>query len=84
MTTVRDLINALSRFNQDRVIILAKDPEGNGYSPLAGIDEGLYVPTSTWAGDMYYWDSGDHETMQLYDEILASGGQKALVLGPVN
>ena len=35
-------------------MILQKDAEGNGYSPLYGVDsEAVYVPESTWSGDVY-------------------------------
>ena len=35
-------------------VVLQKDSEGNGYSPLAGADpEAVYIPDSTWSGDVY-------------------------------
>jgi len=50
---VKELINYLKGFDPETEIVLQKDSEGNGYSPLAGADEGYYVPDSTWSGDFY-------------------------------
>lgn len=36
-------------------IILQKDPEGNGYSPLRGADpDCIYVEDNTWSGLIYH------------------------------
>lgn len=38
----------------DVELIMQKDAEGNGYSPLSGIDfDVVYVPESTWSGEVY-------------------------------
>lgn len=38
----------------DCELIMQKDSEGNGYSPMAGIDfDVVYVPDSTWAGEVF-------------------------------
>jgi|WetSurMetagenome_2_1015567.scaffolds.fasta_scaffold15150_2 hypothetical protein len=37
--TVRQLIKELQKLPQNRQVILQKDAEGNGYSPLAGVDD---------------------------------------------
>ena len=58
--TVRQLIEALSRCpNPDAIVILQKDAEGNGFSPLrdeasndVSIVEG-YVADSTWSGEVH-------------------------------
>jgi hypothetical protein len=35
-------------------VILQKDSAGNGYSPCAGADDAaVYVPDSTWSGNVY-------------------------------
>lgn len=59
---VKDLIEALSSLDQDAEVILAKDPEGNGYSPLSRVDsEAVYVPITTWHGEVYSttWSADD-------------------------
>ncbi len=52
--TVKELIEQLSILPQDLQVILQKDAEGNGYSPLSGVDsECQYVPDNTWSGEVY-------------------------------
>lgn len=51
---VSELIAELSKIDQDAMVILQKDAEGNGYSPLHAVDgAAIYVPESTWSGDVY-------------------------------
>lgn len=41
-------------------VILQKDAEGNGYSPLAGLDaKCVYVPNNTYSGEVYEASEGD-------------------------
>jgi hypothetical protein len=53
--TVRELIEVLQDLNPGAIVVLSKDAEGNGFSPLqgklTGVDVGHYEPRSTWAGD---------------------------------
>lgn len=37
--TVKELIALLSALDPDRIVILQRDPEGNGYAPLDGVDD---------------------------------------------
>ncbi len=32
---------------------MSTDEEGNGYSPLAALNDEVYVPDSTWSGTTY-------------------------------
>jgi len=60
--TVKELIEALSALPPDAQVILQKDGEGNGYSPLAGVDgDAVYVPETTWHGDVFSasWSASD-------------------------
>lgn len=41
--TVDQLIRELQNYPGDLEIILQRDPEGNGYSPLAGSDTAIYI-----------------------------------------
>ncbi len=75
---VKELIEALSEFDGDTLIVLQKDGEGNGYSPLAGADYALYLPENTWSGEVY--SSLDIEELELEDEPLVP----CAVLFPVN
>ena len=48
---VKELIELLSEMNPEHEVVLSKDGEGNGYSPLDGYSTGQYVPDSTWSGE---------------------------------
>ena len=54
MITVKDLKEMIESFPDEMEVILQKDSEGNGYSPLAGVDgDAVYVPDSTYSGIVY-------------------------------
>lgn len=49
---VRELVKDLLELDQDFDVIIAKDTEGNGYSPMSSpITTGRYTPETTWAGE---------------------------------
>ncbi len=76
---VSELITLLQECPQDAQVILQKDAEGNGYSPLEGADdECMYVPESTWSGDVHSLENYEFEG---YDEPKAV---RCVVLFPVN
>lgn len=59
---VGELKEILKDLDDDMELIVQKDSEGNGYSPLSGADpESVYVPCSAWSGDVYdlEWDAED-------------------------
>ena len=72
MSTVGELADYLATQPRDRLVVLEKDAEGNGYSPLADAGERTYLPTSTWSGEIVSPDE-DYE-----------GAERVVVLGPVN
>jgi hypothetical protein len=43
---VKELIAELRKLDPERIVILQKDPEGNGYSPLEGVED-----NATWQAD---------------------------------
>jgi hypothetical protein len=47
----KTLRGLLSGVPDDWEVIVAKDAEGNGFSPLSGIGEGHYKPVTTWFGE---------------------------------
>lgn len=52
--TVKELKEAIANLPDEMEVFLQKDPEGNGYSPLAGTDfDAVYVPNSNSSGDVY-------------------------------
>ena len=78
--TVRELLELLAEQKPDLQIVLQKDAEGNGYSPLAGGERAYYVPRSTWSGEMYSQEDIDNSN----PEEQITGGQDVLVLWPIN
>jgi hypothetical protein len=51
---VKDLKKILENLSDDTKIILSKDAEGNDFSPLSDYSIGVYVPDSTWSGEMFH------------------------------
>jgi hypothetical protein len=50
---VKELIAHLEEFDGDRLVVLSRDPEGNGFSPLADVSDAAYeaeTPGSGWVG----------------------------------
>jgi hypothetical protein len=40
--------------NPDCELLMQKDSEGNGYSPLSGVEmDVVYVPENTWSGEVF-------------------------------
>ena len=49
---VFELINLLQEMPQNSLVILQKDAEGNGFSPLYGADpNAVYEAATTWYGE---------------------------------
>lgn len=88
--TVGELRQILSELDGGLPIILAKDGEGNGYSPMAagGVDpDSRYEEETDWSGQVYYPDWCDFEDD---DEPCDHSGccygaaTPVVVFGPVN
>jgi hypothetical protein len=91
--TVGALHDFLIHHPRDRKVILRKDAEGNGHSPLADAWEGIYEPDSTYSGEVYptagdvaAWVRSGAWTQQDADELYEPGvnAERVVVLGPVN
>jgi hypothetical protein len=50
---VSELKKLLERFDDDDLLILARDAEGNGYSPLGSVWNGIYVAEAESRGNAY-------------------------------
>lgn len=51
---MKQLKEVIKNLPDDMEIIMQKDAEGNGYSPLEGIDSDcVYVPESSYSGSVY-------------------------------
>jgi len=85
---VKDLIHELKDYPQDALVVMSTDAEGNGYSPLAALNDEVYVPDSTWSGTTYVARTLTPELQeQGYTEEDCYGeddGQDAVVLWPTN
>ena len=73
---VKELMEMLQTVPEDREVVLSRDAEGNGYSPLADSGELWYVPYSTWGGDCYNLDEEE--------EFEGQDADLVLVLWPTN
>ncbi|MFI5867172.1 hypothetical protein [Streptomyces sp. NPDC051546] len=54
--TLADLRTAIAEFAhlpEDTIVVLAKDSEGNDYSPLDGLDHSMYHAATQWSGARY-------------------------------
>lgn len=83
---VKELIAELSAMDPESEVILQKDAEGNGYSPLSGADgEAVYVADNTWSGEVYSLEySADDNCMDEDEWEKLKAGPKCVVLYPVN
>jgi len=83
---VKDLIKELQQMNPESELIMQKDSEGNGYSPLSGADgNAVYIADSTWSGEVYdtKWSAEDADMEEEeWEEIKSKPG--CVVLYPIN
>jgi hypothetical protein len=85
--TVGELREKLTGLPDDMPVILEKDAEGNGFSPLSSVStDERYEPDSTWSGEVRVseerWSPEDYHG-HTYEEY-AEGSFPVVVLGPVN
>ncbi len=84
---VWELIEQLQSCNSEDIVVMSKDGEGNGYSPLFEVDASCrYEPDSTWHGTTGL--RGPLTTALkdrgFSDEDISEGGQDCVVLWPTN
>ena len=86
---VKELIEKLKLEDEDAVVILSADEEGNYYSPLEGtlgFGKGYYIPNNTWSGEFLNQEDINDEN-ELEGEIYENNkdiAQKCIVLFPIN
>ncbi len=84
--TVKKLKEVIANLPDEMEVVLQKDSEGNGYSPLAGADpNAVYVAETTWSGYVYSmdWIADDAcMTEEEWEEIKTK--PRTLILHPVN
>jgi hypothetical protein len=77
---VKELIEMLQEFNPDSVVIMQRDPEGNGYAPLSGAeDNGAWNKKDREYG---YATLTEELEEQGYSEEDCIDGEPAVVLWP--
>jgi len=82
--TVKELIEQLSEMDPDRIVIVSKDSEGNGYSPLCDVATAVYIAETTWSGEIGLEELTEEDIQQGYDEEDVKEGEPAVVLWPTN
>ena len=83
--TIRELIDKLNHVeNKDRLVIIAKDSEGNDHSPISCFWEGNYDAKTTWWGEVGLDVLTNELVDNGYTEEDVSAGYPALILCPVN
>ena len=76
--TIAELKEYLNQFNDDDVVIMSKDAEGNSFSPLSDGESGRYIAETTWSGEFH--DS----TAALNGWINEDDGIGSVCLYPIN
>jgi hypothetical protein len=83
--TVADLIKELQKHDPKRLVVMSKDSEGNGYSPLSSVETAAYRADTTWSGEIGLERlTPGLRKMGYSEEDVIQDGVPALVLGPVN
>ena len=84
--TVKELKEAIANLPNEMEVVLQKDSEGNGYSPLSVVDpNAVYIPETPWYGDVYSMEwTADDACMsdEEWEEIKSK--PRTLILAPVN
>ena len=82
---VKELINLLREEDPEAIVIMAKDSEGNSYSPLSDFWCGVYQAETSWSGEVGYSElTEDLENAGYTEEDLIEGGASAVILCPIN
>lgn len=76
--TVKELIEQLGKLNQNALVVMSKDSEGNSYSPLSDAEPRLYVAETTWYGEIV-----DPENLE-DDEEVPDDAVPCVTLWPIN
>jgi hypothetical protein len=84
--TAAELIAELQKMPPDAQVIMQKDGEGNGFSPLDSLDaDCIYVPDNTWSGEIIdtRWSASDAcQSPEEWEETCKQ--KRCVLLYPVN
>jgi hypothetical protein len=82
---VKELKELLTKYNDNDLVILAKDSEGNGFSHLDDIEDGKYKAETTWYGEVGLRNlTNDLIEAGYSEEDVLEDGENAIILWPVN
>lgn len=82
---VKELKEAIQDLPDNMEIILQKDAEGNGYSPLEGANPDAVYVAETWYGNVYSMDwTADDACMEEEEWEEIKNKSRSLILYPVN
>lgn len=82
---VKELKALLETLDDEYRVVLSKDSEGNSFSPLCDHTIAVYVPETTWYGDIYLSELTPELRKQGYteeDTYQGDDGEKAVVFWP--
>jgi len=79
MMTVKELREVLEQFDDDVIVVIATDADGNRFSPLADTSEGHYIPEDGWSGDFV-----DLSDVEEDGDINLDESERAIALWPDN
>jgi hypothetical protein len=74
---VKDLIEKLQALPPELIVVQSRDAEGNSFSPVAEVTEGVYVEETTYSGE---FSDNDEDVLDYTDR----GGEGAICLWPTN
>jgi hypothetical protein len=89
---LRTALDGMKHLPGNTQVILQKDAEGNGYSPLDGLDETMYLAKTAWSGEAHMTDeqlraqitANPASGWDLEEDRAPEGSALAVVLWPVN
>lgn len=82
---VKELKELLGKIDDNCVVIMSKDAEGNNFSPLAELEDShCYLADSTWSGEIGLKILTPELMKEGFSEEDVIDGEPALVLWPVN
>lgn len=82
---LRAQLQAVAHLPGETLVVLAKDGEGNGFSPLTEVEPALYAAGTTWSGERHLTNEQRQAAMDP-DEYREAPDDAvpALFLWPVN
>lgn len=71
---------------KDTKIIIAKDSEGNDYSPMCNFNRGYYYPNSSWSGSVYFAShkAEDYDMTEAEWKDIQAESNSCIILWPTN